>query len=546
MTDQALSEEKSPMKEQRDRFLAFAFASSDLFFEISEEGRITHAYGAARGITGTDEKSLVGRKWLELFSVYEQASMIHTIERAKPGMRIGPILVNLSETLGGRKAILTGIKMPGSNKFYVTLGVTNAIMARIAHAISQHEGFDILTKEIYIEAVQNALTRCRTTGQEISITFFDFAPTRLERNRMGEGPWAKLRDALGEFLISESFDGYTAGEISDGRYSFIHDKKLSTDALRDKVTAITKQNDPSGQGLVIKAKTLTIDLKSLNERESEPSITYTVNEFGQKGIDMPFQTLNAAFSSYISTSTPKVKEFQSLIERSGFALYFQPVVDLKANQAAHFEMFCHFESGSTKEWVRFGEDVGLASVLDKAMYERAISHVKFKAGGTWTKFSVNLSVRSLEDPAFIQAFVERMETHKNLAERLIFEITESTTVQQHQKLAKFIAEMQGLGFRIALDHFIPEPAFINLLKQFNPDIVKIDGRYVRRISSSQRDAGLVRSTAETCRGMNIEVIAKWVEDKSQADMLQDMGIGFAQGFYFGKPGPKPDYIPPKE
>ncbi len=540
------AEEKSSMKEQRDRFLAFAFSSADLFVEVSEEGRITHAYGAAKGISGIDEKTLLTKRLPELFSVYEQSSIIHTLERAKPGMRVGPMLINMTDGAGTRKAIMTAIKMPGSNKFYISFGVSNAIMARIAHALSQNEGFEILTRQLFIEAAHAALTRARTTKQEIALTFFDFYPTRFERTRMGEGPWLKLREALGEYLIAEAFDGYTAGEIGDGRYAFVHDKRLSTDALRDKVTVIIKKSDPSGQGFPIKVKTLPIDIAKLRERESEPAVQFTITEFANKGADVSFASLNSAFASYISSSTPKVKEFESLLERSGFSLYFQPVVDLKTNEVAHYEMFCHFDTGNTKEWVKFAEDVGLASQLDEAMYERAINHVKFKAGGSWTRYSVNLSMRSLENEQFVEKFLDRLDTHKNLGERLIFEITESTSTQNQQKIIKIIEGIRALGFRVALDHFSPEPSFAALVKIFNPNLVKIDGRYVRRITSSQRDASLVRTLAETCQSQHIEVVGKWVEEKSQADMLADMGINCAQGFYFGKPAPKADYVPPKD
>jgi EAL domain-containing protein (putative c-di-GMP-specific phosphodiesterase class I) len=436
--------------------------------------------------------------------------------------------------------------MPGSNKLYIAFGVSNAIMARISHALSQQEGFEILTRELFIDAMAAAITRCRGTGQEIALTFFDFYPTRLERTRMGEGPWLKLREALGAYLIAEAFDGYTAGEVGDGRYAFIHDKRLVTEGLKEKVLGIIRQNDPSGQGFPVKVKTLPVDLSKLRERESASAVTYTITEFANKGVDIPFASLNASFASYISSSTPKVKEFQSLLERSGFALYYQPVVDLKTNEVGHYEMFCHFESGNTKEWVKFAEDVGIADELDTAMYERAINHVKFKAGGSWTKYSINLSMHSLESNEFVEKFLERLETHKNLAERLIFEVTESTATDSQQKLVKIIEAVKVMGFRVALDHFSPEPAFAELIKVYKPNMVKIDGRYVRRITSSQRDASLVRSLAEICHAQQIEVVGKWVEEKNTAEMLREMGINLAQGYYFGKPAAKPDYIPPKD
>lgn len=544
MTDQPA--EKSAMKEQRDRFLAFSFASADLFFEISEEGRITHAFGAAKSLTGVDEKSLIGRKWLEIFSVYEQASMIHILEKAKPGIRIGPMLINLSETISGKKAILTGIKMPNSNKFYMSLGVSSAIMARIAYALSENQGFDILTKEVFIDAFVNALNKTRKTGHEISLSFFDFAPTRLNRTRMGEPAWKKMRESLADFLITEAFDGYTTGEIIDGRYSVIHDKKTNVDALCNKMIALTKESDPSGQGLDIKFKTIGIDIKKLGERDTERAANYVVNEFGKAGLaTLNLQNLHDALKIYISENAPKMKEYQSIIERSGFSLYFQPVVDTATNEASSYEMFCHFDNGNTREWIKFGEDVGMAAQLDKAMYERAINHIKFKAGGSWTKYSVNMSIRSVEDDKFTEELMERLATHKNLSERLIFEITESTTVQNEQKFVKFMGEMHAMGFQVTLDHFSPESVFSDFLKKYTPDTVKVDGRYIRRIITAQRDSSLVRRLVETCQSENIQVIAKWVEEKEQVDALKDMGITHMQGYYFGRPGPKPEYVPQK-
>ena len=55
----------SETKKQRDRFLAFAFASADLFLEISMESRITYALGASKSLTGFEDEDILGKKMLE-------------------------------------------------------------------------------------------------------------------------------------------------------------------------------------------------------------------------------------------------------------------------------------------------------------------------------------------------------------------------------------------------------------------------------------------------------------------------------------------------
>ena len=58
------AEKVAKIKTQRDRFLAFAFASSDLFVEISKSGKVTYALGASKTLSGIDDETLLGMDWL--------------------------------------------------------------------------------------------------------------------------------------------------------------------------------------------------------------------------------------------------------------------------------------------------------------------------------------------------------------------------------------------------------------------------------------------------------------------------------------------------
>ena len=120
------------IKEQRDRYASFAFAAADLFIEVSEQGKILHAVGAAKTMTGIDDKSLIGRNWLDLFSAYEISKLQKTHEESTPGRRIGPVLVTLNEQIGQKIASFSAIRMPKNNRFYIMLGVSNDFVARIA------------------------------------------------------------------------------------------------------------------------------------------------------------------------------------------------------------------------------------------------------------------------------------------------------------------------------------------------------------------------------------------------------------------------------
>ena len=79
-----MSDDPKNLKDLRDKFLAFSFASADLFIEVSGEEKIVFALGAARSLTGIDETKLKGRKWLELFLDWWTYGFRSWRERAGP------------------------------------------------------------------------------------------------------------------------------------------------------------------------------------------------------------------------------------------------------------------------------------------------------------------------------------------------------------------------------------------------------------------------------------------------------------------------------
>ncbi len=537
-----MSNNDKAIKEQRDRFIAFAFASADMFIEVSGSGVITFAMGAVRGLTGIDEKEIIGKTWHDMVSDYDRNLIDTTESRAKPGLRCGPLLIHLSKELAGRRAIYTGIKMPGNDGFYVTLGLSNAIMSKISEALRPDDQ-EVLDVDNFTEAAREAIIQAKLSDQDIAVTLLDFAPTEADRRRFGEENWGKFRDMISRALVSQSYDGYTAGEIAEGRYSLLHGKDVSADELRKQISEFAQETDPTGEGVDVQSKTIDANLSSMSERNASRAIVYTIHEFERKGTNLTIETLNSGFDAYVSANAQKIKEFQNFIEQSSFNLHFQPIVDFEKDEVSHYEMLCRFEHGDTQEWVMFGEDIGLAPEFDIAVCQRAISYINFKSGGTRTKFSINVSGQSIEDDNFFEKLTNMLKPHPDLPERLMFEITESSHIQDLRKVGVFVDQLRDKGFKVALDDFGAGTASFQYLQELNVDYVKIDGKYTRKIMTSQRDVAMVKNLAQMCMDLDIQVIAEFVEELEQIELLKSLGIQYGQGYYFSKPTSQPGYTP---
>lgn len=542
-----MSEDKN-LKSQRDRFLAFAFASADLFVETTPDGQVDYALGAVKGMTGFDVSGLIGRNWLALFSKLDRPTLVALRSRARPAQRCGPLLVTLDDELGeGRKALLTGIKMPGSERFYLTLGFTSVLLARAGEIMRMTEDRDLLDKNAFLLAAQEALDMARSLGQNVDLTLLDIADAPEIRRSMGEKAWEGLRDAIGGLLRSRSTDGHAAAEISEGRYSIVHDKDIDSSVLRDAIASIAREKSPDTE-LEIKSRTVTADLKSLNERDAAKALVYTINEFERKGAELNIETLNNGFKAYVSANAQKIGQFKSIVKQLDFDMHFQPIVDLnKGYEAVHYEMLSRFhDKGSTLEWVTFGEDIGMAAEFDIAVCERAINYLIYKSGGRRTKFAINLSGQSMQSDKFFDELHTKLKKNKILADRLLFEITESTQIENLEKTNNFIRTLQEEGFKVCLDDFGAGAASFQYLQGLHVNYLKIDGQYTRRILVSGRDEAMIRNLISMCRDLKIKTIAEMVETEEQAYRLKHLGADYGQGFLFGPPTPKPDYEPPRK
>ena len=100
-------------------------------------------------------------------------------------------------------------------------------------------------------------------------------------------------------------------------------------------------------------------------------------------------------------------------------------------------------------------------------------------------------------------------------------------------------ELHETGFQIALDDFGAGFSSFSYLKDLIPDYLKIDGSFVRDAETGQSDWTFVEVINDVAHRLKIKSIAEFVEQEATHAKLRAIGVDFAQGYYFGMPGPAP-------
>lgn len=230
----------------------------------------------------------------------------------------------------------------------------------------------------------------------------------------------------------------------------------------------------------------------------------------------------------------------ALDDTSRVTMHYQPITDLASGKVSHFEALLRLSDENGKpcnagELVKTCEVFGLIGRLDRAVVEACLTDVaKLPAG---TGVAINLSGKSIGDPALLHYIETRIAALGIDATRIIFELTETAAFYNLDEVRHFVSRIKNLGCRFALDDFGVGFSSFYYIKELNFDYLKLDGSFIKNLPRNASDQVFVRAMVEISRVFGLTVIAEWVEDKETADMLREFNVAYGQGYYFGKPAP---------
>ena len=120
-------------------------------------------------------------------------------------------------------------------------------------------------------------------------------------------------------------------------------------------------------------------------------------------------------------------------------------------------------------------------------------------------------------------------------QRLIFEITESSRVEDLEGANAFIQSLRKLGYMMCLDDFGAGASNFEYLSKIEVDFVKLDGAAVRHAVQARKGKAFLKALVTLCEQLGVSTVAEMVEDEHTLAFVRDCGIHFVQGYVFGMP-----------
>ncbi len=153
------------------------------------------------------------------------------------------------------------------------------------------------------------------------------------------------------------------------------------------------------------------------------------------------------------------------------------------------------------------------------------------------EISINLSAIDIEQMRTRNKLLTLLKKYKSMAHRVVFELLEDEDVEDFDTVKMFISKVKSLGVKIAIDDFGAGYSNFERLLDYQPDILKIDGSLVKNIDSSGYSLSVVKSIVTFAKEQNIKTVTEFVENETIFNIINEIGVDYSQGYYFGKPEP---------
>lgn len=243
-----------------------------------------------------------------------------------------------------------------------------------------------------------------------------------------------------------------------------------------------------------------------------------------------------------------INEMSDALENNEFVPYYQPKYDVKTNKPVGAEALARWIH-PTKGFISPGvfipifEKNGFISKLDFYIWECVCKQLKeWKDKGVpLFPVSVNVSRVNLYNPNLSKIIIELTKKYDVDPKYFNIEITESVYTDDNVMIDDITSQLRNNGFTILMDDFGSGYSSLNVLKDVQVDMLKMDMMFMFKAKYDGRAETIISSVIRMAKWLNIPVIAEGVDRAEQVEFLKSVGCDYIQGFYYSKPLPAADY-----
>jgi diguanylate cyclase (GGDEF)-like protein len=257
---------------------------------------------------------------------------------------------------------------------------------------------------------------------------------------------------------------------------------------------------------------------------------------------------NEEIRSQLIAESELVHDMGRALADGEFKLHLQPQIDLVTGRITRAEVLVRWQHPQKglimpQQFIPVIERNGLVSTLDFQVFREVcrLQRIWQDGGRAPLILAVNQSRLHLHNLDYVDNLLQITREFKVDPGGIELELTESSFAYDLEILATVAASLRRNGFRLSIDNFGSGSSALNLLKAVQVDVIKFDREFFFAAANDLRGRTIVETIIQMTRDLGIETVAEGVETAEQAQYLKSIGCSRAQGFFFQRPMPVPEF-----
>ena len=399
--------------------------------------------------------------------------------------------------------------------------------------MNNYSYFPALAKE-YIQGVTENF------GENVFL-FLDVHNFKAFNDQRGFEAGDKFLVAIGKY-ISDIFSDSLCARQADDHFVVL----TKTEGLQERLDRLNRLVHDYDEEILLGINCGAYHLTGENE---DPRMAIDRARYAAHLIKNRFQTVYAEYDKTMSEEYHKrlyvVNSIDSAVSNGWIVPFYQPVVWSDTKELCGCEALARWMDPVygqlfPNEFIPVLEEYRLIHKLGKAIFESVCRDLRaaMDAGKPVVPVSLNFSrldFELMDAPQELEDLVTRYRIPKEL---IHVEVTESALTDNFSRLNAAMNRIKELGYSLWLDDFGSGYSSLNVLKDYQFDVVKIDMRFLSNLENSEKSKTLIDCIVKMANRINMLTLTEGVETEMQAEFLNQIGCNRLQGYLFGKPIPK--------
>ena len=459
-------------------------------------------------------------------------------------------------TFAQQEIVISGVAhkiISGDSVNYVTFFISLATIcfaiyhgrlteARKSKALEKSAKIDQLTGlynySYFSELAQDSIRNLTGDVSENVLLFLDVHNFKAFNDQRGFEAGDQFLIAIGRYLADIFSDALYGRQADDHFVVLAH-----TSGLTEKLDRLNRLVHDYDDEILLGINCGAYHLLSSSD---DPRMAIDRARYAAHMIKNRFQTIYIEYDKTMSEAYHKrlyiINNIDNAVKNGWIVPFYQPVVWSDSQEVCGCEVLARWMDPVygqlfPNEFIPVLEEYRLIHKLDRAIFESACRDLResMDAGKPVVPVSLNFSRLDFELMDAVKELDDLAAKYRISKDLIHVEVTESALTDNFTKLVEAMNRIKALGYSLWLDDFGSGYSSLNVLKDYQFDVIKIDMRFLSNLENSEKSRTLIDCIIKMANRINMLTLTEGVETKVQAEFLNKVGCNRLQGYLFGKP-----------